>query len=121
MACAGSSGRARSTRRTRRWRPWRPRSAPRCADPRKLDRRALVHDDAQPGLAGALRRRLVDHAELQPYRLRADLDRLVHVRAGGGGAPEQVDDLHALVGGDVLQRWVAALPEDLVALRVDGD
>ena len=35
-----------------------------------LDRRARVHHHVEPGRAGTLRRGLVDHAQLQPDRLR---------------------------------------------------
>src|SRR5688500_2743167 len=66
------------------------------SEARKLDRRAAVHDHAQPRRAAALGGLFVVHAELHPDRPRADLDRLVDVRAGDRGAPEDVDHLDRL-------------------------
>jgi hypothetical protein len=43
------------------------------------------------------------------------------VRAGELRAAEDVDDLDALLGGDVLEPCVAALAEELGLGRVDGD
>ena len=85
----------------------------------QLDRGTAVHDHAQARGAGSLGGGGVDHAELQPDRLGADRDRLVDVRAGLRGAPEDVDDVDRLV--DVVHARDAALPEDLVRVGVDRD
>jgi hypothetical protein len=64
---------------------------------------------------------VVDDAELHPHGARADLDRLVDVRAGRVGAAEDVDDVDAVA--DLVQGRDAALTVDLRArrLRVDRD
>ncbi len=86
---------------------------------RQLDRGAAVHHHVQARVARPRARRLVDHAQLQPHALGADLDRLVDVRARLGRAPEHVDDVDRLL--DRVQRREAALAEHLVAGRVDRD
>src|SRR3954470_13324918 len=90
-------------------------------EPANLDRRAAVHHDLKPGGARPLGGRFVDHAELHPYGARADRDRLVDVRAGGIGAPEDVDDVDALA--ELGHARATRLAEDLLAggPRVDRD
>ena len=83
----------------------------------ELDRRAAVHGDEEPGGPGARGGGVVDHAELEPDRLRADGDRLVHVAAGVLGAAEDVDDVDRL--RHLAQRRVARPPEHLAGVRVD--
>ena len=63
------------------------------AEPGDLDRGAAVHDDLKPGGFGAGGGSLVDDAELQPDRFRADGNRLVDGLARGGGIAEDVDDV----------------------------
>ncbi len=58
---------------------------------RKLNGRTSVHHHHQPGLTGASSRCPVDHAELEPYGLSSNRDRLVDMRASQVGSSEDVD------------------------------
>ena len=85
-----------------------------------LDRRAAVHDDREPGRAGAVGGGLVDDAELHPDGARADRDRLVDVRPGGVGPAEDVDDVDDGRVVEVGQPSRAAFAVDLGAGRLRG-
>src|SRR5690606_12199272 len=63
------------------------------AEPRDFHLRATVHHDGQTGVGGALCRGLVDHADLQPYGLRAVDNRVVDRAAGLGAVAKDIDDL----------------------------
>src|SRR5699024_10473703 len=69
---------------------------------RSFDRRAGVHHHVQTGRCRPCGRCFVDHAQLQPHRPGADLDRLVHHCAGAGGVHEHVHHVHR--AGDLRQR-----------------
>lgn len=86
----------------------------------KLDRRAAIHDHLETGGQRALGGRLVDDAELEPYRARPEGDRLVDVGARAIGAAEDVDDLDAFGGGDLGHAVIATFAEELVDHRIDG-
>ncbi len=58
---------------------------------RQLDRRTAIHDHVQSGGQRPAGGRFVDHPELYPHSTHASPDRLVDVRAGVIGAPEDVD------------------------------
>src|SRR5690606_10179985 len=107
----GPAAWARPCCSTRRWprrssSPWwtapSPRRTPtRTADsgsaeePRPLDGGAAVHDDVETRRERALRRRLVDDAQLQPHGSRAALDRLVDDGPRALGPAGHVDDVDA--------------------------
>jgi 5-(carboxyamino)imidazole ribonucleotide mutase len=89
------------------------------AEPRPLDDRAAVHDHRHARGGRALERVAVEDAELEPDRLRADVDRLVGEDPGSLGAAEHVD--HIDLEGHLGQRGVAVLAEHVVGLGVDRD
>src|SRR5690349_14732972 len=88
-------------------------------EPAHLDRRAAVHDHLEPRRPRSLGGVLVDHPELHPHRAGADGDRLVDMGAGGVGAAEDVDHVHAVA--ELRDARDAALAEDLLpgGVRVD--
>src|SRR6185295_7608397 len=60
---------------------------------RVLDLHAAVDDDLQPGPLGDLRALGADHAELEPERAGAGVDRLARDPRHGVGRAEDVDDV----------------------------
>ena len=87
-----------------------------------LDRGTAVHHDGETGVVGDPSRFPVDDAELEPERLRADLDRLTSMRHDELGPAEHVDDLDGSGRVDRLaKRAKRRHAEDVALLRVHRD
>src|SRR5947208_2637895 len=84
-----------------------------------LDLEAAVHHDREAALLRDPRTLGADHAELQPQRSGAHLDRFPRDVGHGGGSAEDVD--HVDVLGDVPQGRVDLLAEHALLVRVHRD
>ena len=86
----------------------------------QLDGRAAIHHDGESALGRDARGLPVDHAELEPQRLRADRDGLAGGLLGQLGAAEDVDDVDRAGRGCLGQRRHGRDAQDLRLVGVHG-
>ena len=78
---------------------------------------AAIHDDEQSGFVGALRRRIVDHAFLQPDRFHAQRDCFVNGLARFTRATKDVNQIDLV--RNIRERRISLLAKDFCLVWID--